>query len=105
MSIMSQTGLADTVELILDKGVVIDAFLRVSVLSIEVLTVDARVVVAGVDTYLRFAEAANRLELGGAGQSSPLNGLLGGRPQAVGPSRSTPPPIAAPAEPVRERRS
>ena len=57
------SGLADVVEVILDRGVVIDAYLRVSLLGIELLTVDARVVVASVDTYLRFAEATNRLEL------------------------------------------
>ena len=59
----SPSGLADVVELILDKGLVIDAYVRVSVIGIEVLTVDARVVVASVDTYLRFAEAVNRLDL------------------------------------------
>ena len=58
------SSLADVVGTILDKGVVIDVFARVSVVGIEVLRVDARVVVASVDTYLRFAEAANRLELG-----------------------------------------
>ena len=41
----------------------IDAYLRVSVVGIELLTVDARVVIASVDTYLRFAEATNRLDL------------------------------------------
>jgi hypothetical protein len=57
------SGLADVVEVILDRGIVIDAYIRVSLLGIELLTVDARVVVASVDTYLRFAEATNRLEL------------------------------------------
>lgn len=57
------SSLADVVEQILDKGLVIDAFVRVSLVGIEILTVDARVVVAGVDTYLRFAEATNRLDL------------------------------------------
>jgi hypothetical protein len=56
-------GLADVVGLILDKGLVIDAFVRVSLVGIEVITIDARVVVASVDTYLRFAEATNRLDL------------------------------------------
>jgi gas vesicle structural protein len=56
-------GLADVVELILDKGLVIDAFVRVSLVGIEVITIDARVVVASVDTYLRFAEATKRLDL------------------------------------------
>ena len=56
-------GLADVVDLILDKGLVIDAFVRVSLVGIEVITIDARIVVASVDTYLRFAEATNRLDL------------------------------------------
>jgi gas vesicle structural protein len=60
------SGLADVVEIILDKGIVLDAYLRVSLLGIELLTADARIVVASVDTYLRFAEATNRLDLGTA---------------------------------------
>jgi hypothetical protein len=58
------SSLADVVGTILDKGVVIDVFARVSLVGIELLRVDARVVVASIDTYLRFAEAVNRLELG-----------------------------------------
>jgi len=57
------SGLADVVELILDKGLVIDAYVRVSLVGIEILTVDLRVVIASVDTYLKFAEATNRLDL------------------------------------------
>ena len=57
------SGLADVIDVILDKGIVIDAFVRVSLIGIEILTVDARVVIASVDTYLRFAEAVNRLDL------------------------------------------
>ena len=60
----SPSGLADVIDVILDKGLVIDAYVRVSVIGIEVLTIDARIVVASVDTYLRFAEAVNRLDLG-----------------------------------------
>ncbi len=59
----SASGLADVLDVILDKGLVIDAFVRVSVIGIEVLTIDARIVIASVDTYLRFAEAVNRLDL------------------------------------------
>src|SRR5689334_25308867 len=59
----SPSGLADVLDVILDKGLVIDAYVRVSVIGIEVLTVDARIVIASVDTYLRFAEAVNRLDL------------------------------------------
>jgi gas vesicle structural protein len=58
------SSLADVVSTILDKGIVIDVFARVSLVGIELLRIDARVVVASVDTYLRFAEAANRLQLG-----------------------------------------
>jgi hypothetical protein len=57
------SGLADVIEVILDKGLVIDAYVRVSVVGIEILTIDARIVIASVDTYLRFAEATNRLDL------------------------------------------
>jgi hypothetical protein len=57
------SSLVDVVDLILDKGLVIDAYVRVSLLGIEVLTIDARIVIASVDTYLRFAEAVNRLDL------------------------------------------
>jgi hypothetical protein len=59
----SPSGLADVVDLILDKGLVIDAYVRVAVIGIELLTIDARTVIASVDTYLRFAEAVNRLDL------------------------------------------
>jgi hypothetical protein len=57
------SGLADVLEVLLDKGLVIDVFLRVSLVGIELLTVDARIVIASVDTYLHFAEAVNRLDL------------------------------------------
>lgn len=59
----SPSGLADVIDTILDKGLVIDAYVRVALVGIELLTIDARIVVASVDTYLRFAEAVNRLEL------------------------------------------
>ncbi len=59
----SSSGLAEVLDLLLDKGLVIDVFLRVSLVGIELLTVDARIVIASVDTYLRFAEAVNRLDL------------------------------------------
>lgn len=57
------SSLADVLDLILDKGLVVDAYVRVSALGIEVLTIDARVVIASVDTYLHYAEAVNRLDL------------------------------------------
>src|SRR5919112_4946940 len=63
----SPSGLADVLDLILDKGLVIDAYVRVSVIGIELVTIDARIVIASVDTYLRFAEAVNRLDLAQTG--------------------------------------
>src|SRR5690242_19392079 len=60
----SSSALADVLDVLLDKGLVVDIFLRVSLVGIELLTVDARIVIASVDTYLRFAEAVNRLDIG-----------------------------------------
>src|SRR5437764_5679908 len=62
----SSGGLYEVIDVILDKGLVIDVFLRVSLVGIELLTVDARIVIASVDTYRRFAEAVNRLEISGS---------------------------------------
>ena len=59
----SPSGLADVIDTILDKGLVIDAYIRVSLVGIELVTIDARIVIASVDTYLRFAEAVNRLDI------------------------------------------
>jgi hypothetical protein len=70
------SGLADVVDVILDKGLVIDAFVRVSLIGIEILTIDARIVIASVDTYLRFAEAVNRLDLVQADDSQGLPELM-----------------------------
>src|ERR687887_767504 len=57
------SGLADVIDVILDKGLVIDAYVRVALIGIEILTIDARIVIASVDTYLRFAQAVNRLDI------------------------------------------
>jgi hypothetical protein len=94
----SPSGLADVLDVILDKGLVIDAYVRVSVIGIEVLTIDARIVIASVDTYLRFAEAVNRLDLsqteaaglqelrsGGAGEKT--KGALEGAKDALTPRK------------------
>lgn len=69
------SSLADVVDTILDKGLVLDVYVRVSLLGIELLTVDARIVVASVDTYLRFAHAVNRLDLTET-QISGISGLV-----------------------------
>jgi gas vesicle structural protein len=61
------SSLYDVLDLILDKGLVIDLYVRVSLVGIELLTIDARIVIASVDTYLRFAEAVNRLDIAETG--------------------------------------
>jgi gas vesicle structural protein len=70
------SGLADVIDIILDKGLVIDAYVRVSLVGIELLTIDARIVIASVDTYLRFAEAVNRLDLKADDDSEGLPQLM-----------------------------
>jgi gas vesicle structural protein len=70
------SGLADVIDVILDKGLVIDAYVRVSLIGIEILTIDARIVIASVDTYLRFAEAVNRLDIAREDDSQGLPELL-----------------------------
>lgn len=80
------SGLADVLEVLLDNGLVIDAFVRVSLIGIELLTIDARVVVASVDTYLRFAEAVNRLDLLQVNNSQNLGDLVGGGSSGGGSS-------------------
>jgi gas vesicle structural protein len=70
------SGLADVIDVILDKGLVIDAYVRVSLIGIEILTIDARIVIASVDTYLRFAEAVNRLDIAREDESQGLPELM-----------------------------
>lgn len=54
---MDSSSLAEVVDRILDKGIVIDAWVRVSLVGIELLAIEARIVVASVDTFLKYAEA------------------------------------------------
>src|SRR5687768_4999556 len=77
------SGLADVIEVILDKGLVIDAYVRVSLIGIELITIDARIVIASVDTYLRFAEAVNRLDISEADPTPGLTELPGEAKQRV----------------------
>jgi len=72
----SPSGLAEVIDLILDKGLVIDLYVRVSLVGIELLVIDARIVVASVDTYLRFAEAVNRLDIAESDNAEGLPELL-----------------------------
>jgi len=82
------SGLADVIEIILDKGLVIDAYVRVSLIGIEILTIDARIVIASVDTYLRFAEAVGRLNLQEADNSQGLPDLLEGMTESGAKSKT-----------------
>jgi gas vesicle structural protein len=70
------SGLADVIEVILDKGLVIDVYVRVALVGIELLTIDARIVIASVDTYLRFAEAVGRMDITETGQAEGLPQLM-----------------------------
>ena len=76
----NSAGLYDVLDLILDKGMVIDAFVRVSLVGIELLTIDLRIVIASVDTYLRYAEGVDRLQIRGDEKSEPKNlpGMVSG---------------------------
>lgn len=78
----SAGGLADVVETVLDKGVVIDAQVAVGVVGIPLVEINARVVVASIETYLRFAEAVDRLGIA-PDEGEGLSGLLGGVTGAV----------------------
>ncbi len=82
------SSLADVLDLILDKGLVIDAYVRLAVMGIEVVVVDARVVVASVDTYLRFAEAVNRLDLSNNKDSGTFTDLAGDAGKRIGERRA-----------------
>src|SRR5215469_13413142 len=95
----SPSGLADVIDTILDKGLVIDAYVRVSLVGIELVTIDARVVVASVDTYLRFAEAVNRLDI--SQEKEGLPGLVGGLEQN-GAKRKTKGALDAAGDKLRE---
>lgn len=84
------SGLADVLNVILEKGIVIDAWVRVSIIGIEIVTIEARVVIASVDTYLRYAEAIGLTSLAAAPRGSeaiaPSAGLPGLPTGFVGPT-------------------
>jgi len=82
------SGLADVIDIILDKGLVLDAYVRVSLIGIEILTIDARIVIASVDTYLRFAEAVGRLNIQESDDSKGLPELVEGMTEGGAKSKS-----------------
>jgi hypothetical protein len=81
-------GLAEVIDIILDKGIVIDAYVRVSLIGIEILTIDARIVIASVDTYLRFAEAVGRLDIQASDDSQGLPELVQGMTESGARSKT-----------------
>jgi hypothetical protein len=81
-------GLAEVIDIILDKGLVIDAYVRVSLIGIEILTIDARIVIASVDTYLRFAEAVGRLNIQASDESPGLPELMEGLTESGAKSKT-----------------
>jgi len=95
-------GLADVLEILLDRGLVIDAFVRVSLVGIELLTIDLRVVVASVDTYLRFAEAVNRLDLQATDESKSIPELFQGG-EEEGAERKTKGAMEGGMEAIKEK--
>jgi hypothetical protein len=95
----TSSSLADVIDTILDKGLVIDAYVRVSLVGIELLTIDARIVIASVDTYLRFAEAVNRLDI--SQEKETLPGLVGDM-QESGAAHKTRGALEAAGEKIRD---
>jgi len=85
------TSLVDVLDRVLDKGIVIDAWVRVSLVGIDLITVEARVVVASIDTYLKYAEAVGQV-------STASRPVLEGAPTALPPAAERP---AAPKRAVR----
>lgn len=67
------TSLIDVLDRVLDKGIVIDAWVRVSLVGIDLITVEARIVVASIDTYLKYSEAVGTLEPVAKPRELPVN--------------------------------
>lgn len=87
------TSLIDVLDRILDKGIVVDAWVRISLVGIDLITVEARVVIASIDTYLKYAEAVGitgtvaRPALG-PGEGPETGGVAAARPGAPVTGRS-----------------
>jgi hypothetical protein len=90
------SSLIDVLDRVLDKGIVIDAWVRISLVGIDLITVEARVVVASIDTYLKYADAVgltgivSRPQLGGGGEPEVEDEIETRRPAPTRPARRTP---------------
>lgn len=98
------SSLIDVLDRVLDKGIVIDAWVRVSLVGIDLITVEARVVVASIDTYLKYSEAVGAASAAARPTLEPPrpydelaaeNVALRAQIESSGPSRRTPAPAAA----------
>ena len=87
------TSLIDVLDRVLDKGIVIDAWVRVSLVGIDLITIEARVVVASIDTYLRYAEAVGAM---------PTVSRASGSGE-IGSGGASVPPVSAPPQATRNR--
>jgi len=85
------SSLIDVLDRVLDKGIVIDAWVRISLVGIDLITVEARVVVASIDTYLKYADAVG------------LTGIVA-RPQATLEAAPGDIAVVEPVRPARTRR-
>jgi gas vesicle structural protein len=94
----ASSGLAEVLSVVLEKGLVIDAWVRVSIIGIEILTIEARVVVASVDTYLRYAEAIGLTSLAAAPRTAEPVALPPGVPALPGLPGFPGPPAGRPSE-------
>src|ERR1700760_260082 len=87
------SSLIDVLDRVLDKGIVIDAWVRISLVGIDLITVEARVVVASIDTYLKYADAVgltgivSRPQLGGGVEPEAEDELEPRRPTPTRPTR------------------
>ena len=88
------TSLVDVLDRVLDKGIVIDAWVRVSLVGIDLITVEARVVVASIDTYLKYAEAVGQVSTASRPALEPAAGRSVQRPTTICSSASAPPRAA-----------
>jgi hypothetical protein len=79
----SHASLIDALDRVLDKGIVIDAWVRVSPAGIDLITVDARVVVASIETYLKDSEAVGQVLPAPAAREVPAQPTVGGEPSLI----------------------
>ncbi len=82
------SSLIDVLDRILDKGIIIDAWVRISLVGIDLVTVEARVVVASIDTYLRYADALGLMPAQRAGALGAGLGSVESAPRSRPPERA-----------------